>query len=323
MYQNFKVIVVHTAMAQMAVHFTHLVEKRRHDHTKIEYADRGLQYGDGCFTTMYCEGRQITLFEEHTQRLISDALRLKMIIEPERLQHEVSQVLKTFLCHNTESLAIKLLMTRGIGGRGYDIPKTPMLHLYISFHLCEKFDYDNFVFGKLTDYRVRPCSFALGSQPLLAGIKHLNRIEQVLAKHEIKTLSNSENLLHDLVMLDQQENVVECSAGNLFFYAKQTWHTPDLRNAGVNGVMRGAIIRYMQANDVSLKIAQYCLADLMNAESMFVCNAIKHIVAVSELMYPRQKEFEIKPLGNRELRLFAPKFRQDLVKKHTVFEEGF
>jgi 4-amino-4-deoxychorismate lyase len=320
MYQPFKVIVAQLTTNAIAEPVSSLITDSAFAQCSIGYADRGLQYGDGCFTTMYCEGNTISLFEQHVARLVHDAERLKMVIEHNRVINSLTDVLNTILEDNKQCLAVKLLVTRGYGGRGYAPPTQPLLHLYISFHACEKAKINNVTLGELSHYRVRPCSFTLGSQALLAGIKHLNRLEQVLAKHEVQSLIDHQHPVDDLIMRDQDDNIVEFVSGNLFFYSEGSWHTPDLQNAGVNGVMRAALIDYMHTHDIPFKIGHYAIEHLINAESVLVCNAIKHLLGVTELEYLRQGKLIINNIENVQLSLLTHGFIRYLNAKYTAFE---
>jgi 4-amino-4-deoxychorismate lyase len=314
MLHAFKVIVVNPNASEQA---------------DLQYADRGLQYGDGCFTTMYCDENQVTLFNEHIVRLVGDAARLKMFVDMSKIKHAIEDVLRTLIAHNKSSLAIKLLLTRGSGGRGYELPLEPLLHLYISMHSCEKL-----TVNERSNYRVQCCSFTLAQQPMLAGLKHLNRLEQVLAKHELQHLSENKELqhsfgspnveqgvyIHDLVMLDINQKLVEFTAGNLFFLSNGIWHTPQLDLSGVDGIMRKAFIKFLRAKNIALEIGHYTLDDLLSADALIMCNAIKHLVGVSELVPAVSDNFQPKQYSMKPLQSIRDEFLQYLHTRNSVFE---
>lgn len=314
MLHSFKVIVVNANGSEQA---------------GLQYADRGLQYGDGCFTTMYCDENQVTLFNEHIVRLVGDAARLKMFVDMPKIKHAVEDVLRTLIAHNKSPLAIKLLLTRGSGGRGYETPLEPSLHLYISIHPCEKL-----AVYERSNYRVQCCSFTLAQQPILAGLKHLNRLEQVLAKHELQHLPENKQLqhgfgssnlgqrayVHDLVMLDINQKLIEFTAGNLFFLSKGIWHTPNLELSGVDGVMRKAFIQFLSVKSRAIEIGHFTINDLLSAEALIMCNAIKHLVGVSELLPAASDNFQPKQYSMKPLQAMRGDFLQYLHARNSVFE---
>lgn len=318
MTQNFKLFVCHSNIANTP------------HRAAVDYLDRGLNYGDGCFTTLYCENSLVYLFEAHIERLVNDAKRIKIDIDIAQLRTQVMQALQPLLSTNMRSLALKILLTRGTGGRGYEPPASCVPHVYISLHHCAPFTLLS-TGSAISDHCLTPCSFPLASQPLLAGIKHINRLEQVLAKHELIERNNSNSardtiaqgqdtvIYHDLLLLDASDYVIESSAGNLFFYVDEVWRTPILNKCGVSGVMRNAIMRFMLDNNVAVEEGQYSLQDLYRAESLFTCNAIKHITPVTKVLSDEFGETDKQQLTNQHSRELMMAFYPLLQKARTEF----
>jgi len=338
MTQNFKLFVSHSDIA-----------KTPHIAT-VDYRDRGFHYGDGCFTTLYCENNRVYLFEAHIERLVNDATRIKINIDITLLRARVVQALQPLLSANIRSLAIKIVLTRGTGGRGYEPPSRCVPHVYISLHHCAP-GLAACTESAVAEHCVTLCSFPLASQPLLAGIKHINRLEQVLAKHELiarnKEISARETsapdniarekiaqatiaqatiaqnqdsaIYHDLLLLDASDYLIESSAGNVFFYVDKVWRTPLLNQCGVSGVMRDAIMRFMLDNNVAVEEGRYRIQDLYRAESLFTCNAIKHITPVTEVLSDEFGKTDRQQLSNQHTRKLIMGFYPFLQKAHIDF----
>ena len=88
-------------------------------------------------------------------------------------------------------------------------------------------------------------------------------------------------LIDDLLMLDSSENVIECTAGNIFWFANGIWYTPCVKTSGVDGVMRRFVIDFFRTHNIDFEIGEFTVNNLKESESVFICNAIKHFVVVS------------------------------------------
>lgn len=119
----------------------------------------------------------------------------------------------------------------------------------------------------------------LGKQPLLAGIKHLNRLEQVLIKRELLDQD-----LDDLLVVDTDDTVIESSAANVYWFSNRTgWHTPSVDEAGVAGVMREAMLTFMQKHRIHLQIGHFSVENVLAADAAVICNSLSGIVPVMSL----------------------------------------
>jgi 4-amino-4-deoxychorismate lyase len=118
----------------------------------------------------------------------------------------------------------------------------------------------------------------LACQPLLAGIKHLNRLEQVLVKQALAQTSYD-----DVVVCDYQQKIIETSVGNLFWYKDNVWHTSDLSESGVEGVMRNQVMAVMQKNGLECQVVKQDVSVLFSAQELFVCNSLMLLVPVVSL----------------------------------------
>lgn len=239
----------------------------------IPAADRGLQYGDGLFETIaVVEGRP-RLWERHVERLRAGCERLAIPMPPEgQLAEEASRL--TRRADRADRAVLKLILTRGEGGRGYRPPDSPRPRRIL--RLTPWPDYPEA--WRSDGVRVRYCETRLGHQPLLAGLKHLNRLEQVLARAEWSDPDVAEGL-----MLDLDGRVVEGTQTNLFALLEGRLVTPPLNRCGVAGVVREVAIESAAA--VGFEVVESVLLpeQLAAADGLFLTSSLAGIWPIREL----------------------------------------
>lgn len=227
---------------------------------------RALQYGDGVFTTIAIKHRQPELWPLHLARLQLAVSRLA-ITTPD--WQAISDAVYQQAAVHTKPAVFKLLLSRGIGGRGYASANctSPLVYLYTAAMP----DYRQWQQQGLT---VGVAKLQLAIQPALAGLKHTNRLEQVLLKQEL-----AQSDYDDLLVADQQLQLTEATAANIFYQLKDSWYTPPLHLAGVAGVMRQRILMLNpQITERSLP-----LAELEQVQALFLTNALLGIAPVRQL----------------------------------------
>ncbi|MDO6692484.1 aminodeoxychorismate lyase [Aliiglaciecola sp. 3_MG-2023] len=229
--------------------------------------DRISSYGDGCFTTMCVNHKKIELLTAHIGRLKAGCHRLK--IDFEQWQELRERLQEIALKH--EKHVIKVVVSRGFGGRGYGTAGVNTPHCYISLSEIPQ-QYASLTRTGLT---LGLSSIQLAKQPLLAGIKHLNRLEQVLIKHEMQNMD-----VDDVIVCDTDSNIIECSAANLFWRKGNQWFTPNLDNSGVSGVMRNYIVEVFERHKVPLVVAEFKISSLLDSDEAFVCNSLMKVINV-------------------------------------------
>lgn len=207
---------------------------------------------------------KVALYQRHCQRLVRDAKRLGLPLDEKTIARRIGEEARLL-----GDGVLKLLVSAGEGGRGYARPEliAPTLHFT---HAAMPVHYavqqrEGIILGCAT--------LRLAVQPALAGIKHLNRLEQVLIKREL-----AQQDVEDLIVLDANEHVAEATASNVFWYSDGTWFTPALERCGVHGVMREFLIDWLLRNDQELRVGDFRLSDLIQAESALVCNALMPII---------------------------------------------
>lgn len=250
----------------MAIRF--IVDGR--DCEAVPASDRGLQYGDGLFETMAAADGRIALLEEHLERLSQGAARLGLPIpDMAVLRGEILGLLP-----GQGRAVIKLILTRGSGGRGYRQPAKIKTRRIVSLH-----PWPDYPASWARDgIAVRLCETRLASDPVLAGLKTLNRLHQVLARAEWDDPNIAEGL-----MMDADDQVVCGTMSNLFLVRSGALVTPDLVRSGVAGVMRKQILKIAAHMDLEIQERAVSLDDLSRADEIFVSNSLIMIWPVRQL----------------------------------------
>lgn len=244
--------------------------------------DRGLMYGDGLFETIAVRNQQFEFWQRHMQRLLDGCQRLNIPTpDPQQLLSEAHQLISG----RTEAV-IKIIITRGQGGRGYRAPDMSQAKPSRILALYDWPNYPNENQDK--GITLRYCENRLGSNSSVAGIKHLNRLEQVLARSEW----NDDSIFEGL-MLDSDGHVIEGTMSNLFFVKDGTLFTPDLSNSGVAGIMRNVIQDIAHNNHISLKISHFSPAEINSADELFISNSLIGVWPVRQL---EQQHYSVGPI---------------------------
>lgn len=238
--------------------------------TSVEAADRGLMYGDGLFETLRIRQGQPSFWHAHMARLASGCMRLGIAgVDEKRLRQDAER-----LAAQVSDGVLKIVVTRGSGDRGYrPSAKAKPTHI-VQLHSHP--DYPEHFAAAGVNARV--CSTRLGRNPVLAGMKHLNRLEQVLARAEWH-----DPAVPEAVMLDTFGLVVAGTMSNLFFVQDEVLCTPDLAECGVAGVTRQRILEWARHEGVNARIARYTLEDLLASDEIFFCNSLIGVWPVRSL----------------------------------------
>ncbi|MCX7089408.1 MAG: aminodeoxychorismate lyase [Methylococcales bacterium] len=236
----------------------------------LDVTDRGLQYGDGLFETIAVYQGQPVYLQEHLQRLQRGCERLLIPCPAlDLLRNEAVQ-----LSQHTQQAVLKIIVTRGSGGRGYRQPDSIAATRILSLHPYP--DYP--AHFKQQGITARFCQTRLGLNPSLAGIKHLNRLEQVLARAEWQDATIQEGL-----MLDALDRIIEGTMSNLFFIKDQAIVTSPLTHSGVAGILREKIMQIAERDNIPLKQHYFKQDALLAADEVFVTNSIIGIWPVKQI----------------------------------------
>lgn len=222
---------------------------------------RAVAYGDGLFETMRVHAGTIPWWDAHWRRLAAGAQRLRMPLpDPSRARAEAAT-----LFEGAGDGVLKLIVSRAAGSRGYSpSARGEPVWMIARFPLPER---------PAGGLRVRWCETRMSLQPALAGFKHCNRLEQVLARAECDDAGMDEGL-----MLDIEGSVVGATSANLFVLGTDGWLTPPVDRCGVAGVCRAHLFVALDARQVPLSVA-----DVEGADAVFLCNAVRGILPLAQL----------------------------------------
>lgn len=234
----------------------------------IPLADRGLAYGDGLFETMKVEQGGIVLLERHMQRLQLGCRRLRIPLDMQLVRQEIND-----FARELQQGVCKLILTRGDGERGYGLPQTARPRRILQAAPLPQWPARH----AQTGIRLYPCQTRLAIQPLLAGLKHLNRLEQVLARAEWQDPAYAEGL-----MLDTSGRIIEGVFSNIFFVRNGKLLTPALEGSGVAGIMRERLLELAPGHGLAVEVVDLYPDQLGGMDEVFTCNSLYGIWPVLE-----------------------------------------
>ncbi len=236
---------------------------------RIDVFDRGFQYGDGLFETLLVADWQPLHWLAHLARMEEGCRRLGLPMPDQDLLHQEARQ----LCRERSQGVLKILLTRGVGGRGYRPPVPAVLTRVISLHPLPS-DIET---RRREGLRLRLCQTPLGVNPWLAGIKHCNRLEQILARCEWDDPD-----IHEGLMCDVNGWLVEGTVSNLFWLRKGTVYTPKIDRCGIAGIVRGWVMERLRTWHAVVREVRVLPECLLEAEEVFVTNSVMGIVPVTE-----------------------------------------
>lgn len=232
------------------------------DSAVIDATDRGLAYGDGLFETMRAHRGALPWWPRHRARLLAGARRLGIPL-PDDTRLDVA--LAKALVASPDGV-VKLIVTRGADARGYAPTRDVEPTVIVSSSAAPA--------RNEAALAVDLLALRLAVQPALAGMKHLNRLEQVLGAREA-----AERGLDDGLMADADGFFTCSTRANLFARIDGRWATPPVDRAGVAGVARGALLEAWSPPG-GLHVAPLPLAALPRVDALFLSNAVRGILAV-------------------------------------------
>ena len=232
--------------------------------------DRGLQFGDGLFETLAVIDGRIAHWPRHRARLQRGCRTLEL---PEPAWPALEQELHQAAAGQGRAV-LKLIHTGGSSSRGYARPATPAPRRVLLRSAWPA----RLERHSPTGLRLAWCRHRLSSQPRLAGVKHLNRLDQVLARRELQGADIDEGLV-----CNQAGRVIEGVASNLFLVREGALHTPLLEDCGVAGVMREHIMETAAAAGIAVHETRLDPADVHAAEELFLCNSLMGLRPVTRL----------------------------------------
>ena len=233
----------------------------------ISITNRGLAYGDGVFTTAKVFNGKVQLLTAHLERLTDSCQKLNIVLpDLDKVIVELIDVAQRF-----ELAVLKVIITAGEGGRGYSRKGCSSSMVIISFHPFP----EHYHLWQEQGVVLGLSNFKLGLNPSLGGLKHLNRLEQVMIRRELDQKPED-----DLSVTDINGHIVETSCANIFWLKAEKYYTPDLSESGVIGLVRNTILENMP----DTHIVKTKINNLENIEAMFICNSVMGIVPVRRFL---------------------------------------
>lgn len=225
--------------------------------------DRGFRYGDGLFETMRAHRGAVPWWQAHWQRLSAGAGRLALTLPDAGAALQEA----TSLLDGRDGV-LRLQVTRGAGGRGYASSPTAEPTWVLSLHPLP-------APPDAAGLRLRWCVTRLAAQPALAGMKHCNRLEQVLARLE---LDRAAPPVDEGLLQGPDGELVSATAANVFVLVEGQWLTPPVERCGVAGVCRGWLLERGLAC-----VRAVSRGSVERADAVVLTNAVRGILPVSQL----------------------------------------
>lgn len=269
----------------------------------VGVTDRSFFYGDGCFTTIAYRNKHLELFDRHISRLQNDCEKLG-ISWPDwnDLVHQVTD----FACAASTDCIYKIVISRGEGGRGYAPAKDCLPIAYVNSFPLPVMLIDRSVALGIAETE-------LIDHPRLAGVKHNNRLIQVLAKQELAALKEHGSQIDDLLLCNSSGEIIEATSANFFYMKNNRWYTPYVNSEGVVGVMREYVLQMMCDAGQSVSKKNLSFDVLPDVQAAFLTNAVMQVTPVSSL----NDDHHLYPLNLGLSRQVQRRVSETLQERHT------
>lgn len=233
----------------------------------VATTNRGLNYADGLFETLVVRNSRPLRWQSHMDRLGVGCERLGLAMPSQVVLLREVQTVSAGL----PEAVVKIVLTRNSGGRGYMPPEDNSCVRIVSSHVFP----DGIAEMASEGVKARICEIRLALQPALGGIKHLNRLEQVLASAELRKAGVAEGIL-----LDREDHVISAVSANIFLVMDDRLLTPRLDLCGVRGVVRSQLLAEYGARCEQRRI----MVDMLwEADEVFICNTVRGIVPITAI----------------------------------------
>jgi len=239
----------------------------------VAIADRGFNFGDGHFTTIKLADGQALLLELHMARLQQACAVLA-------IEFNQWQALQTAITQQAQALqagVLKVTITRGEGGRGYGTLGCSSANWYLQ-HRAIPAHYSEWA---NTGIELMLCQYQQTVNPVLAGLKTLNRLDQVMIKQELDA-----NAAADGLVCSTDGFVIETSMANIFWVTDNKIHTPSTQRSGIEGVMKTHVLSLLNSLGLAVNTGDYTIAELLAADEVFITNSVMEVVPVNRIIKP-------------------------------------
>lgn len=243
----------------------------------VAIADRGFNFGDGHFTTIKCVEGKAQLLDLHMARL-QQACKVLAI---EFNQWDVLTVAITEQAQVLQDGVLKVTITRGEGGRGYGYAYGASGCSSANWYLQHRPIPPQYSEWASSGIELMVCEYQQTVNPVLAGLKTLNRLDQVMIKQELDA-----NGMADGLVCSTEGYLIETSVANVFWVNAGKVYTPSTKRSGIEGVMKTHISNLLDSLGIELETADYTIAEVLAADEIFITNSIMEVVPVKRIMKP-------------------------------------
>lgn len=236
---------------------------------QLDVRDRAFQYGDGVFETIAWRHGQLELWPQHMQRMRQSCKRLSLTMPDEdRWLEDIKKL------NLDEHAVVKLILSRGVSGRGYAYEESDH-----ATRITISYPWPEYPGKNQQGINCCFCTTPVSINTALAGIKHLNRLDNVLARNEWRDETIAEGF-----MLDHHQHIIEGTMSNVFCVLDNELYTPSLERSGVSGVMRQQVIQLAKEMQVPLNEIEISKQNFINVDSIFITNSLIGIWPVIKII---------------------------------------
>ena len=241
----------------------------------LALSDRATHYGHGLFETMLYSAGTVPLWQRHSSRIVTDALVLGVRLSKHSLEDNLSAFLSLLKQQSPQASGIiKIIVTAGSGGRGYASPAAVNPRIICQYSSLPA----NLEQSRRKGIALTQCQYQLPLNPVLAGIKHLNRLDQVLARAEW----GSE--FADGIMYSHDNLLIETTCANIFIKTTDGWITPKIDQAGVRGVMRALLLEQLFPQcGIAVTEGAIIRQQLAASTEIFICSSIRGLFPITHI----------------------------------------
>ncbi len=234
--------------------------------------NRLTQFGDGLFETCVAENTNLLFWQQHFERLEKGRIQLKINLVSEEIW--LKDISTALAIANTTNTVVKIILSRGESIRGYGFEKYIEPTRLIIVSAMPKIP---------SEYTISICHSGYANNQLLSGIKHCNRLEQILARSELR--------VNECIMLDDNNCVISVTQGNIFSVKHNILLTPNLDKCGIAGTRRAVVLKIADELGLQVRVESLTLQKLLECDEVFITNSIigiKPVFSIDEKIFTQQ-----------------------------------
>lgn len=253
-------------------------------------SDRGLAFGHGVFETMRFKNFDIPFKNKHFKRLKKGASVLNINLIDNVLDQYLADIMEKLKAKQISSGVLKLIITAGSSDSGYTCPPNLEANFFFKVRSLQEI----ITHTDIAMVKLGICEHRIPINPQIASIKHLNRLDQVLASLEMQRSG-----FFDGIMLDHHDRIIETTASNIFLKSRTSeWLTPKICDCGISGVMREVLINEIFPKlETDITECTISMDTLYDSKEIFICNSVRGIVRINEVISDKGIIFKCKSMS--------------------------